>query len=253
MTQEIVWTLKTLILPPGILILLGLLGLLMVRRLLGRLLILVTITSLYLLSTPFFAQQLMGSLQVIGALTDAQIANSDAQAIVVLGAGRRKAAPEFAGQDTVNALLLERLRYAAWLSRKSGLPVIPSGGSPLSDGPSEAAMSRQVLEQEFGVRVLMIEEQSRTTRDQSLIVAGLLEKRGIRRVMLVTHAWHMLRALDVFEAAGINVQPAPTGFVPGPSSGRGSYRDWLPSARALRNSYLALHEQLGRWWYRLRG
>lgn len=252
MPQEIVWTLKTLILPPGILILLGLVGLLMARRLLGRLLILFTVASLYLLSTPFFAQQLMGTLQVVGALTEAQIASSDAQAIVVLGAGRRERAPEFAGHDTVNALLLERLRYAAWLSRKSALPVIPSGGSPRSDGESEAVLARQVLEQEFRVRVLTIEDQSRTTREQARILRGLLEKHGIRKVILVTHAWHMLRALDVFEAAGINTQPAPTGFVSDAST-RASYTNWLPSASALRNSYFALHEHLGRWWYRLLG
>ncbi|MCW8906941.1 MAG: YdcF family protein [Sedimenticola sp.] len=252
MPQEIVWTLKTLILPPGILILLGLLGLFMARRLLGRLLVLVTLAALYLFSTPFFAQQLMGSLQVVGALTEAQIGASDAQAIVVLGAGRREAAPEFGDRDTVNALALERLRYAAWLSRKSGLPVIPSGGKPMSDGPSEAAMGRQILEQEFGVKVLAIEDRSRTTREQALLLADLLEKRGIRRIMLVTHAWHMLRALDVFEGAGIDTQPAPTGFVPSGSS-RSAYSDWLPDAGALRNSYFALHEHLGRWWYRLLG
>ena len=35
--QEIIWTLKAFILPPGLLILTGLLGLLMGRRLLGKL------------------------------------------------------------------------------------------------------------------------------------------------------------------------------------------------------------------------
>lgn len=252
MPQEIVWSLKTLILPPGILILFGLLGLFMVRRLLGRLLLLATIAALYLLSTPFFAQQLIGSLQVIAPLTETQIDTSNAQAIVVLGAGRREAAPEFGGRDTVNALALERLRYAAWLARRSGLPVIPSGGNPMSDGPSEAAMARRILEQEFGVKVLFIEERSRTTREQARMLAEQLEKQGIQRIMLVTHAWHMLRALDVFEAAEIDSLPAPTGFVPDATT-QAHYTDWLPSTNALGNSYFALHEHLGRWWYRLLG
>ena len=50
-------------------------------------------------------------------------AAQDAEAIVVLGAGRRKHAPEFGG-DTVNRLALERLRYAARLARETGLPVL---------------------------------------------------------------------------------------------------------------------------------
>lgn len=252
MNQEIVWALKTLILPPGILVLLGLLGLILARRLIGKLLLVATLAGLYLLSTPFFSDQLMASLETIAALTEDQIDSSNAEAIVVLGAGRHEAAPEYGDQDTVDRLFLERLRYAAWLSRKSGLPLIPSGGSPRSTGPSEAAIAQAVLEREFGARVLTVEEQSRTTREQALALKPLLNRQGIHKIMLVTHAWHMLRALDVFEAAGISVQPAPTGFVHGPTR-RAAYYSWLPSANAFMNSYFALHEQLGRSWYRLLG
>lgn len=252
MDQEIVWALKTLVLPPGILVVLGLIGLLLARRLIGKLLLVTTLAGLYLLSTPYFADQLMAGLETISALTDEQIENSGAEAIVVLGAGREEAAPEYGNRDTVNKLFLERLRYAAWLSRKSGLPLIPSGGSPRSTGPSEAAMARALLEQEFGARVLAVEEQSRTTREQAHALKPLLRERGIRKIMLVTHAWHMLRALDVFEAVGIQVQPAPTGFVHGPTQ-RAAYYDWLPTAKAFMDSYYALHEQLGRRWYRLLG
>lgn len=250
MSQEIVWALKTLILPPGLLIILGLLGLLLARRLIGKLLLILTLAGLYLLSTHAISGQLMATLETVNALTDAQIKSSDAQAIVVLGAGRHEAAREYQHRDTVNTLYLERVRYAAWLARQSGLPLIPSGGSPRSDGPSEAALAQAVLEQEFGIKVLTLEERSRTTREQALALKPLLEQRGIRKILLVTHAWHMLRALDVFEAAGIDVQPAPTGFAHGPVD-RISFHDWLPNAKALLDSSFALHEHLGRWWYRL--
>jgi uncharacterized SAM-binding protein YcdF (DUF218 family) len=252
MNQEIVWALKTLILPPGILVILGLLGFMLARRFIGKLLLFISLTALYLFSTPYFSKQLMGNLEIVASLTDAQIQSSKAQAIVVLGAGRREAAPEYYGADTVNALHLERLRYAAWLSKKSRLPLITSGGTPRSNGPSEAAMARDVLEKEFGATVLFAEEQSRTTRDQALILKDLLEKRGIRKILLVTHAWHMLRSLDVFEAAGIEVTPAPTAFAHTQSS-NDTYFDWLPTAKAFHNSYFALHEHLGRIWYRLLG
>ncbi|WP_428608502.1 YdcF family protein [Sedimenticola sp.] len=252
MTQEIVWVLKTLILPPGILILLGLVGLMMGRRLIGKLLLVITLSAFYLLSTNYISGQLMASLETVSALTEAQISSSGAQAIVVLGAGRHEAAPEYNHRDTLNSLNLERVRYAAWLSHKSGLPIIPSGGSPLSEGPSEAALAQAVLEQEFGAKVLTLEEKGRTTREEALALKPLLHRLGIRKILLVTHAWHMLRALDVFEAAGITVQPAPTGFVHGPTS-RPLFYAWLPDAKALLNSYFALHEHLGRLWYRYLG
>ncbi|AKH21331.1 YdcF family protein [Sedimenticola thiotaurini] len=250
MDQEIVWALKTLLLPPGILVLLGLLGLILAGRLIGKLLLFTTLAALYLLSTPYISGQLMANLETISALTRDQIRSTDAQAIVVLGAGRREAAPEYGGQDTANSLLLERLRYAAWLSRNTGLPLITSGGSLHSSGPSEATIGRAVLEGEFGVKVMLTEDRSHTTREQALILKPLLEQHNIHKILLVTHAWHMLRALDVFEAAGIRVQPAPTAFAHGPSE-RASYYDWLPTERAFRDSYFALHEQLGRAWYRL--
>ena len=82
---------------------------------------------------------------------------------------------------------------------------------------------------------------------------------GIRRVFLVTHAWHMPRALEVFEKAGVDAVPAPTGFVHKDPiragfgfEDRSTYGDWLPNAGALLKSYFALHEYLGRVWYRLR-
>lgn len=251
MNQEIVWILKTVVLPPGILVLLGITGLFLAKRWVGKLLLFVTLSALYLFSTPFMSRQLMSGLEIIAALTEAQIQSSDAQAIVLLGSGRQEAAPEYFGKDTVSPMLLERLRYAAWLSKKSGLPIIPSGGSPLSKGPSEAELSRAILQNEFGAKILFLEEQSRTTREEALILKGMLKERGIKKIMLVTHAWHMLRSLDVFEHAGIDVVPAPMGFAVRPSSINRPYIAWLPSAKSMQNSYYALHEYLGRAWYQL--
>jgi uncharacterized SAM-binding protein YcdF (DUF218 family) len=79
----------------------------------------------------------------------------------------------------------------------------------------------------------------------------VLDKANIRQVLLVTNGWHMLRALDVFERAKIDVIPAPMGF----QGNRGidaSYLDWLPSPHALVHTRTALNEYLGRLWYRVK-
>jgi uncharacterized SAM-binding protein YcdF (DUF218 family) len=62
---------------------------------------------------------------------------------------------------------------------------------------------------------------------------------------------HMPRAAEAFEEQGMRVYAAPTGYRSG-ARGAASVRDWLPSASALEKSRQALHETLGRLWYRIR-
>ncbi len=247
--QELVSLLTSLVLPPGILVLLGLAGLVLSRHLLGKLLLLITLSALYLLSTPAISQQLLLSLETTPPLNSARLGNLEAEAILVLGGGRYNAAPEYGG-DTVSAALLERLRYASTLARKTKLPVIPCGGSASTEGTPEAELAREVLEKEFGIRVFAIESESRTTRENAVFAADLLARKKIGRVLLVTHAWHMPRALETFRHYGVDAIPAPTGF----TTAKGFDTDlfhWIPQARALLQSSQALHEKLGLLWYRL--
>ncbi|HEB96414.1 MAG TPA: YdcF family protein [Sedimenticola thiotaurini] len=250
MGQEVVWVLKALILPPGGPILLGVLGLALGRRFLGRLLVVLSLALLYLFSTPYVAGRLMAPVETIAPLSTRQARASGADAIVLLGGGRYADAPEYGG-DTVNGLMLERVRYAARLARQTGLPVVISGGSLHGDRTAEAELARQVLEQEFDVEVAATESASRTTWDNAYLTRDLLRSRGIGRVLLVTHAMHMPRALEAFQRAGIDAVPAPTRFFH-VDDGAEELSDWLPDPRALLISYYALHEQLGRLWYRLR-
>ena len=251
MKQELVWLLDALLLPPGGLILLGLLGLVLSRRFLGKFLILLTFILLYLLSAPFIAERLMAGLETYPPVDTSQIKGSGAQAIIVLGGGRYTGAPEYGGDDTVGRLLLERLRYAARLSQQTSLPIIPSGGSGMLEGRPEAAMAQEVLQQDFGVDVLAIENKSRTTKENAQMTAALLSQMDIKKkILLVSHAWHMPRAVEVFTNQGIAVIPAPTGFVYQEHRLQ-DFNDWLPDPGALHNSYWALHEYLGRIWYNL--
>ena len=250
MNVETIRALEALILPPGGLILLGVAGVLLWQSLWGRLMVNFALIALYLLSTPYIANRLVQGLETHPALSLELALRANAQAIVVLGGRRYKGAPEYGG-DTVGGGLLVRLRYAAYLARHTRLPVIPSGGSVLSDGPPEARLARQVLEKELKVKVVAIEDKSRTTRENALLTAGLLAQHGYKRILLVTHAWHMPRAMRVFEQAGIDVVAAPTAF--GYRSGIGEeLLDWLPGADDLRLSSIALHEYVGMLWYSIR-
>jgi len=248
MSQEVIWLLKPLILPPGVLLLTALLGFLLGRRWYGRTLVVLSFFALYALSTPFVAHQLSAGLVAYPPLNDDRIAAAEAQAIVVLGGGLYEDGVEYGG-DTVRGEMLERLRYAAWLSRKTGLPVIPSGaGEP--GRTSEAAVSRAVLEDEFGVPVAGTEEESRTTWENAVLTHSLLQRLGLQRVLLVTHARHMGRAQESFRKAGVESYPAPTIFPPEERPLKAL--DLLPDAEALLESRNALHERVGLLWYRVR-
>lgn len=171
----------------------------------------------------------------------------EAQAIVLLGGGRYLDAPEY-GSDTVGRYTLIRLRYAARLQLETGLPLLVTGGRPGGEGLSEGETMRRVLEQEFKVPVRWVEGESNNTRENAVLSARILQAAGVKRVLLVSHAWHLPRAVEAFARAGLEAIPAPTAFTrPGLTP-----LAFLPNAAAMENSSNALHEWIGRLWYWLR-
>jgi uncharacterized SAM-binding protein YcdF (DUF218 family) len=242
---------EALVLPPGGLLLLGLAGLLMWRKRLGRLLLALSLALLLILSLPVASDLLNLSLEQAPVLTQERISLDRPQAIVVLGGGRHLNAPEYGGH-TVSVRALARLRYAAKLSRKTGLPVIPSGGSPGAINQAEAVIARNLLQNEFGVPVLEIERRSKTTWENARYTAQLMKQHNIERIILVTDACHMNRSLYAFRRNGIEPTPAPTNFLSGSTHGISPLERYLPSARAIAASRDALHEIIGMLWYRLK-
>jgi uncharacterized SAM-binding protein YcdF (DUF218 family) len=220
--------------------------LLFLRVRFGAALCVVALVLLYALSTPIAARLIAEPLARYPALDAAHLAE-DAGAIVVLGAGRYDAAPEYGG-DTIRGAALERVRYGAFLHRRTGRPLLVSGGDPEQTGTAEASLMKKALESEFGVTVAWIESVSNNTAENAIMSRAILEKAGIKKVYLVTHAEHMARAVEAFEAAGLAVVPAPTILLPARPL---EARDFVPSGGAMSASARALHEWLGRAWYAL--
>ena len=240
--------LAALALPPMILVLGFAAGLLLLRRhrRLAVSFIVVSTVALYALSMPWTGATLLQSLEPAPPLENAQLADIDA--IVVLGGGRRLAAPEYGG-DTLSGLSLERLRYGVRLHRASNKPMLVSGGMPGGGSASEGALMREILIREFGIAPRWVETASSTTWDNARLSAPLLRADGVERIALVTHAWHLRRAIPLFVARGLEVVPAGVQFsrplVHTPL-------DLVPSPQGLRDSTFALHEWLGILWYKLR-
>ena len=236
-----------IVIPPGAILLLGLLGLLILRRRqrLGRLLITLSLVILYALSISPVADRL---LQTLEPPANDPLAAKEVQAIVVLGGGTYYAAPEYGG-STVIASTLVRLRYAARLHRASGKPLLVTGGDPREFGVAEAALMEQTLNDDFGVPVEWTENLSRTTLENAQLSRKILEPEGIRSIYLVTQAWHMPRARLAFEHSGFSVVPAATDYATSPPL---TVLDFVPDARALRDSSRFFREILGIAWYQLK-
>lgn len=239
------------LMPPGILLLMAVCGLLGLRRHPrgGKALIAAALAALWLLAMPWCSRALLALLA--GEAAD-PLRAAPAQAIVVLGGGKYHAAPEYGG-DTAGDITLVRLRYAAALHRQTSQPILVSGGSPENTTAggtvSEAQVMKAALETEWRVPVQWAESVSRTTLENARLSRALLAPLGVNRVFLVTHAWHMPRARYAFERAGFEVVPAPTRF---PTHFRLTLLDFMPQAHALRDSGFFFHEVLGNLWYRLK-
>ncbi len=241
--------LSTLLLPPGNA--LALLALACFRRR-KRWAFAVAVSGgvlLLLQSLPLVGTALMGTLEDRAGAWSPDTAG--AQAIVVLGSGLIRPVAEFGG-ETANERTLVRVRRAAQLAGETQLPVLVSGGRPLPAVSSEAAAMAAVLEHEFGVPVRWREEDSLDTPGNASLSARMLAPAGVKRIVLVTQAFHMPRARLLFEAQGFDVIPAPTHFVSKNGAGFEAL-SLFPSASALHNSYYALHEWLGILWVRISG
>ena len=242
---------EALLFPPGGSVLLIALGLFLLRRRRYAVaLLLVGLMSLVGFSLPITAKALMRQLEIYPALAAQDVRPVPAQAIVVLAGGRYAEAPEYGG-DTVSAYSLERLRYGVWLHRQTGLPLLVTGGDPFNEGSSEASLMRKFLLEDYHIEA-WTEHASTTTAGNAFLSKHLLEEKNINTVYLVTHAWHMRRAVRMFEQAGLRAIPAPTHFLSLENSRAPTLLNWLPQAQALEKSSLALHELLGDVWYRLR-
>lgn len=230
--------LKQSLLPPTIILWMFVLGLIF-KTTLGWLPWL-ALFSLYFLSTAPVSNLLIRGLEQYPPVEIEACKTADA--LVVLGGGYPRVSPELPGYQPT-PLGLERIRYGALLSRQCPLPILVAGGG---HRPESETMAR-VMKDDYGVEVTWIENKSMTTWENALYTRAMLGRER-KKVVLVTHAWHMPRAVLSFERAGFTVIPAPTAFtwkeVPWKKP---AY--WLPRVRNLRVSEIALHEYLGKVWY----
>jgi uncharacterized SAM-binding protein YcdF (DUF218 family) len=212
-------------------------------------LLMVSIGWLWLASTAFFADWLMGTLEDTYR-PKALSVSAEADAILVLG-GATRGDTHFSSLGDMNQQA-DRLLHAVRLFQAGKAPVIVLSGGARPGARPEAQLMQEIL-QVMGVpeEAIVTEEASRDTYENALYSRTVLSRRGIERVLLVTSAFHMRRAEAVFRAQGFDVIPSPTDYqrlVAPPLIPR-----WLPTADDLDRTTRAIHEYVGYFAYSLRG
>ncbi|MCG5529757.1 YdcF family protein [Halorhodospira halochloris] len=229
---------------------------------LGRGALIATLLAIWVLSWDPTAQRLLAPLerQYPAILEPAETLGEEPGYIVVLGHGH-SLDPELPitsqANSTAAVRLLEGLRIHNQLPQST---LILTGGSVFGSTPNSEVMHR--LAQSIGIEPaneVVRFATPRNTREEATRVAEFLTNREAGqpkgRIVVVTEASHMPRAMALFRGAGLDPVAAPTrhrvradeadrGFHPG---------DLRPSAHALRKSERAIHEYVGLLWARLRG
>lgn len=240
--------------------LLGLLSILVLRpvspfRLLGvRFLVLTTLLLVYGLGSPIVARTLIGSLEAQYPPFDGS-AGRRFDAIVVLAGGVLPKGTLRPAHELTD-LSRERTMCGADLYRRGyAAKVLLSGGdaSIFEDGPEQAnEMKHLALRLGVPDEAIEIENRSRTTYENAVETKKLL---GNQSILLVTSASHIPRAVALFRKQGLNVTPAPCGYL-----ARHRVDVWemtlfdvLPQVSALQVSTNAIEEMAGMWVYRLAG
>jgi len=237
-----------LILPPVNLLLAGLAGLVLswFRPRAGWIVMAVSLAGLTLMSMHAVTTPMLAALET--GLPTRPPSDAPPAAIVVLS-GDSLSSPSVPGGFTVGGLTLRRLQTAASLHRRTGLPILVTGGSVPRHAPPLADLMAQSLRADFRVDVRWLERKSLDTWENARFTAEVLREAGVTSIYLVTDAWHMRRALLAFEPTGLRVTAAPN---PLQRSLSLTPTDFIPTTSSWMVGYFALHEWIGLVWYSIR-
>ncbi len=225
------------ILPPGVLIVaFVVLGFLSKRRL-ARFLAFSFALFVYLLSVEPVKDVLYKPLEEAYTVP----LKPEGDVIVILGGGAYNTG--ILKEDSTKRLLTGFV-----LHKQTGLPIILSGGASVGALPEAEIMKNLLLTLGVDKGRIYTDVNSKDTKENAQEVKKLCQRLACKKVVLVSSAYHMKRAVISFKRVGLEVSPYPTDFK---RDLRYNLYSFLPKMGVLADSYKALREYLGMLWYSL--
>ena len=185
-----------------------------------------------------------------------------AEAIIVLGGSTYAQSPPRPWIEVSEAG--DRVLYGVKLYQDGVAPLIVFSGGRIEwkdGGPPEAEdMTKIAVAMGVPERNILRENDSLNTYQNAVNTAKILQQRQIKKILLVTSAMHMPRAMAIFAKQGFDVTAAPTDYWVSKQSlaemegiSFGTFLNVLPDSEALHFFTKAIKEYVGLAVYRLRG
>ena len=215
--------------------------------------VVVVVAIVWLLSTPALSGGLQALLErQIEVVPTESLPNADA--IVVLGG--TLSPPSGQGGEANLSAAADRLVHAARLYKLGKAPIVlVAGGNGGEDDSMRAeSVHAAALLESWGIpeSAILTETESTNTYENATFTKLMLEQHDLDRILLVTSAMHMPRALAAFRSVGIQATPAPTDFEASRPGVTGLDR-WIADPGSLAVTTRALKEFAGWIVYRQRG
>ncbi|MCC0176699.1 YdcF family protein [Waterburya agarophytonicola K14] len=185
-----------------------------------------------------------------------------ADAIVVLGgATRNDESPRIMPDMSERG---DRLLYGVKLYKDGAAPYILLTGGRIEwyGGESSEAESMATIMEIMGVPrdAMLLESRSLTTYENALYSKEILDRRNLKKILLVTSAAHMPRSMAIFKKQGIDAIPAPADFlvsdrnlIESKTSAQSRIISLFPNPESLDRTTQILKEYIGTFIYRLKG
>jgi len=135
------------------------------------------------------------------------------------------------------------------VARRTGLPLLVTGGPVAPQGPPLAQLMARSLREDFATTPRWIEPAARDTHENAVFSTRLLRAAGIGSAILVTHGWHMPRAQEAFARERLGTAAEPVHRL---ARSEHFELQWQPRPDFLAMSWFALREWAGRLVYALR-
>lgn len=186
----------------------------------------------------------------------------NAEAIVVLGGATRNDEPPRIMPDMSDRG--DRLLYAAKLYKDRVAPLILLSGGRIQwfKGDSSEAESMATILEIMGVPrdAMILESRSLNTYENAIYIKEILDRKNIKKILLVTSAAHMPRSMSIFEKQGLNPIPAPADFmvsdrnlIESTFTIEARILSFLPDTESLDRTTQAIKEYIGTFIYSLKG
>jgi len=204
---------------------------------------------LLFVSTPFLPERLLSNLEnAYAPISENELPHADW--IVVLGGGAsggEKKPPA----DRLSASSLYRIAEGVRLAESIPDAVLITSGGVFSRGNGSGELMAQTAAS-WGIDPgrIIVHDDPRNTREEARAVSRRV--RTGDSIVLVTSAFHMPRAVMLFEKHGMRVIPAPAGRMVDPDRPEKHIGHQLPQSGYIEFTERALWEHLGMLWTRIR-